>query len=82
MEGGGAQGADSEVTEDIWDFSSPGLGFFPYRRTTSSEVGVSFSPSLSKRMNLYDNMAEPKGTEEPEGTPGLLPILQTSMQEC
>lgn len=82
VEGGGAPGADRVVPEGTWDSSSPGLGLFACAcgRATSSETGCSFLPSLSRGMSLCDNVADPTGTEELEGTLVLLPTLQTRTQ--
>lgn len=68
VEGGSAHRTDSVLTEGFWDFSSPGWGqevFFPCRRTGSSVLVFSFSSSRSTRTNLYNHMAEPKGTPSP-----------------
>jgi hypothetical protein len=70
VEGRSAQGTDSVATEGTWDFSPGQEGwFFPCQRT--SAIGLNFSPSHS-RTNLYDHMAEPKGTEELKETPAPL----------
>lgn len=79
-EGGKAQGTDGVVTEGIWDFSFPGQGqgvFFLCGRTGSSVTGFNFFPSHSKRTNLYDHRAEPKGTRRAGRDPST-----PSQKEC